>query len=292
MEKSREALLEKSVPFLIFAITGIVFFPVINWLLQQTVVHEQLLHAFLVFLLSGALLIYERRISIRMVYRFSDTSQNLLILSYALLVLAIFTKFNLIVLASLCLVVGSFLLFIFGRDQQRLIVSGIGAFALFAAIAVFLPVLDWPLRTIAGKWAAFGLSLVGQNVELGLVQGQSGPMLMLLSNGRPFHVAAECNGFGMLGSSLLMALIIVLYRKIALFDKIGWMVMAMIIGLFFNIVRIILIVLIAPNLEDSSYMLMHEIVGLCTTYGGLAALYFLLMPRDTVTDSIIGGNSG
>jgi exosortase/archaeosortase family protein len=70
------------------------------------------------------------------------------------------------------------------------------------------------------------------------------------------------------------------------------MVMAMIIGLFFNIVRIILIVLIAPNLEDSSYMLMHEIVGLCTTYGGLAALYFLLMPRDTVTDSIIGGNSG
>ena len=144
MEKSREALLEKSVPFLIFAITGIVFFPVINWLLQQTVVHEQLLHAFLVFLLSGALLIYERRISIRMVYRFSDTSQNLLILSYALLVLAIFTKFNLIVLASLCLVVGSFLLFVFGRDQQRLIVSGIGAFALFAAIAVFLPVLDWP----------------------------------------------------------------------------------------------------------------------------------------------------
>ena len=108
-------MLEKSVPFLIFAVTGFVFFPVINWLLQQTVVHEQLLHAFLVFLLSGALLIYERRISINFVYRFSDTSQNILILAYALLVLAIFTKFNLIVLASLCLVAGSFLLFIFGR---------------------------------------------------------------------------------------------------------------------------------------------------------------------------------
>jgi exosortase/archaeosortase family protein len=80
-----------------------------------------------------------------------------------------------------------------------------------------------------------------------------------------------------------MALIIVLYRKMPLFDKAGWMVMALLIGVLFNCVRIILIVLIAPQIPDSGYLLMHEVVGLFTTYGGLAALYFLLMPREEKT---------
>ncbi|MGC9452307.1 MAG: exosortase/archaeosortase family protein [Oceanipulchritudo sp.] len=280
MNNQRQQWIDLAVPFFIFLVTGIVFLPVINWLLGQTVAHEQLLHAFLVFLLSGALLVYERRISIRFVFQFSDTSQNLLILSYAVLVLSIFTRINLIVLASLSLAVSSLLLFVFGREQRRLIFSGIGAFTLFAAVAVLLPVMDWPLRTIAGKWAAYGLNLFGQNVELGLYRSPSGPMLMLFNNGQPFHVAAECNGFGMVSSSLLMAAIIVLYRRMSLFDRSGWLLMALLIGLFFNAVRIMIIVLLAPMLPEGAYMFMHETVGLITTYGGLAALYFLLMPRE------------
>ncbi|MEX0324716.1 MAG: exosortase/archaeosortase family protein [Puniceicoccaceae bacterium] len=281
MEDKTKALFDRSLPFLIFLVTGVVFFPVINWLLSQTVAHEQLSHAFLVFLLSGALLVYERHIAIRISCRFTDISQNLLIFSYAVLVLAIFSKVNLIVLAALCLSLASFLLFLFGDEQRRLIFSSIGAFALFSGIAVFLPVLDWPLRTFAGKWAAYGLHLVGQHVELGLVPAAAGPQLILLNNGRPFHVAAECNGFGMISSCLLMALIIVLYRKLSLFDRLGWLGIALLLGLFFNCLRIIIIVLLAPSLPDSAYMLMHEIVGLATTYGGLAALYFLLMPKAT-----------
>ena len=53
------------------------------------------------------------------------------------------------------------------------------------------------------------------------MQSDSGPMLILLNNGRPFHVAAECNGFGMISSCLLMTLIIVLYRRLSLFDRVG-----------------------------------------------------------------------
>jgi exosortase/archaeosortase family protein len=263
----------------IYVVTGIVFLPVINWLLKQTITHEQLLHSFLVFLLSGALLIYERRIAIRTVYQFSSTAQNLLIFSFAALVIAIFTKISLIVLVALCLSLTSLLLFVFGHGQRRLIFSSIGAFGLFSGIAVFLPVMDWPLRTLAGKWAAYGLNFFSQQVELGLVRSDEGPMLILLINGRPFHVAAECNGFGMISSCLLMAMIIVLYRKLSLLDRIGWLGVAFFLGIVFNTLRIILIVLLAPSLPANSYMLMHEIVGLATTYGGLAILYFLLMPR-------------
>jgi exosortase/archaeosortase family protein len=280
MEDTKPDSLDRALPFLIFAVTGIVFLPAVNWLLQQTVAHEQLLHAFLVFLLSGALLVYERRITIRPVYQFSNTSQTLLIFSYAALVAAIFSKINLIVLVALCLSLTSLLLFVFGTQRRRLIFSSIAAFGLFSGIAVLLPIMDWPLRTLAGKWAAYGLSLFGQQVELGLVRSEAGPMLILMNNGRPFNVAAECNGFGMISSCILMAMLLALYRKLPLFDRLGWIGVAFALGVAFNTIRIILIVLLAPTLPDTSYMMMHEIVGLSTTYGGLAILYFLLMPRE------------
>jgi exosortase/archaeosortase family protein len=280
MNTKEASLFDKAIPFLIFGVTGIVFFPVINWLTSQTFAHEQLLHAFLVFVLTGSLLVYERRISIKPVYEFTDNAQNILILSYALLVAAIFTRINLVLLAALCLSLVSLLFFVFGDGKRRLILSSVGAFAIFTGFAVMFPVMDWPLRSIAGKWAAYGLQLIGQDVQLGIYNARSEPMLMLLNNGRPFHVAAECNGFGMITSSLLMAAIIVLYRKLSFFDRIGWLGVALVIGLLFNSIRIIIIVILAPMLPDSSYMVMHESVGLLTTYGGLGVLFFLLMPRD------------
>jgi exosortase/archaeosortase family protein len=271
---------DRLIPFMIFGVTLLVFFPVINWLLDQTVTHEQLLHGFLVFVLSGSLLVYERRISVRPVWQFSDTSQNLLIFSYALLVIAIFTRLNLIILASLCLSIAALLVFVFGSERRRLIFSSVGAFAIFTGFAVLLPVMDWPLRSIAGKCAAFGLGIFNQDVQLGLYQGRAEPMLMLLNNGMPFHVAAECNGFGMITSSLLMATIIILYRKLTTLQRLGWLGIALLLGLAFNTIRIIIIVLLAPAVGTDNYMVMHEAVGLVTTYGGLAVLYFLLMPRD------------
>lgn len=280
MKVQRQITFDRLIPFLIFGVTALVFLPVVNWLLDQTVTHDQLLHGFLVFVLSGSLLVYERRISVRPVWQFSDTSQNLLIFSYALLVIAIFSRLNLIILASLCLSIAAFLLFVFGSERRRLIFSSVGAFAIFTGFAVLLPVMDWPLRSIAGKCAAYGLGLFNQEVQLGIYQARTEPMLMLLNNGKPFHVAAECNGFGMITSCLLMATIIVLYRKLTILQRLGWLGAALLLGLGFNTIRIIIIVLIAPHIADSNYMVMHEIVGLATTYGGLAVLYFLLMPRD------------
>jgi exosortase/archaeosortase family protein len=276
----RQDFLERSLPPFIFAVTAVVFLPVINWLTARTVASEQLLHAFLVFLLTGALIIYERRIPIRPVFRFSDQAQNALMASYLLLVLAIFTRLNLVVLASLCLSLIALLLYLLGPDRKRLIHSSVGAFAAFTGLAVLLPVLDWPLRTLAGECTTYGMGLLGQEARLGLYQGAAEPMLMLFHEGRPYHVAAECNGFGMISSCLLMASIIILYRPLRLLHRAGLMLAALLLGMVFNTLRIVLIVLIAPHLADGHYMAMHEAVGLATTYGGLALLYFILMPRE------------
>jgi len=275
----RQRILDQALPLVVFGMTGLVFFPVIHWLTARTIANEQLLHAFLVFLLTGALLIHERRISIRPVLSFGTTSQNVLIVSYILLAVAIFSRLNLIILAALCLGFVAFLLFFFGEEKKRLIYSSVGAFALFTALAVTMPVLDWPLRSVAGQCTTYGLNLIGQRAELGLYQGGDQPMLMLLYHNRPFHVAAECNGFGMLTSSLLMASILLLYQNLSWPGRLVRLAGALLFGLLANTLRIVVIVLIAPHIADGHYMLMHEAVGIATTYGGLAVLYFLLMPR-------------
>ena len=83
-----------------------------------------------------------------------------------------------------------------------------------------------------------------------------------------------------------MSRIILLYRKLPLFDRVGWLVISVFLGLFFNIIRIIIIVLLAKDIPSHAYMLMHEAVGLLTTYCGLAIIYFLLMPGNRNKDLV------
>lgn len=269
---------ERKLSYLVFIVTGIVFFPVISWLLDRTIAHDQLLHAFIVLIFSGALIIFEGGIKLSYHGRLDSWSQNLLIASYLLLVIAVFTHNGLIILLSLSLGLGSFFWFLIGPAHGRFVFSGLAAFSLFVAIALFLPVMDWPLRTIAGKWAAAGLDLIGQNTDLRLLISPGEPRLLLFSNGQQFHVAAECNGFGMLGSCMLMTTFIILYRKLSFLKRLGLFVTSVVFGLVCNILRIMLIVLIAPTIPFSRYNLMHEAVGIVITYGGLLLLYLAIMP--------------
>jgi exosortase/archaeosortase family protein len=202
-------------------------------------------------------------------------AQAFLVGAYALLILAIFLKLSTLILLSLSLVLTSFLIWLFGSKRSRLIFSVMGAFTFFSGFALVLPMLDWPLRNVAGQCATFGLNALGNQASLGLLESND-PMLILFSSGKPFHVAAECNGFGIITSALLMAAILILYFKSKWHLKLIGLLSALFIGLFFNSLRIVVIVLIAPRIPDNQYLLMHEIVGLITTYGGLGILYFFL----------------
>jgi exosortase/archaeosortase family protein len=279
---SSPSLNDRFIPLGIYGITLLVFYPVIAWLLQQTVAQDQLMHGFLVMLFTVALLTLYRRIKITPVLRFTDTAQNLLIMAYAVLVAAIFTKNSLIILASLCLTAASLLYFVFGRENRRLILTSVAAFALFTAFAVALPYLDWPLRRIAGACAAYGLGWTGTEAQLGLYHGSTEPMLLLFHEGRPFHVAAECNGFGTLTSVLLMALILLIYRKLSMSDRLLGLILALLTGFALNTLRIVIIVLLAPIVGADNYMLMHEVVGIVVTYGGLALVFRLAAGRENL----------
>jgi exosortase/archaeosortase family protein len=143
-------------------------------------------------------------------------------------------------------------------------------------LSIFMQPLDWPLRSLAGQWSSYVLALTGQSTELGLVGQEAGPpMLILLVNEHPFHVASECNGFGVILTSLLLALLLAVYRRLRLFD-IGLNLLAgVIIGFIFNILRIVIVVLLAPSLMEH-YHLMHEIVGGITYWACLVLVWVTL----------------
>jgi exosortase/archaeosortase family protein len=262
---------------IVFLTTGLIFLPVLGWLLRLTTDNDQLLHAFLVLAFTTILLVVQRHVQLRPVWKLNDRSLYCLLASYAVLLLAIFSGVGLLTLPALSLSVAAWLLFVFGTGQQRFLFAAVTAFALFTAFAALLPVLDWPLRSLAGQWSAAGLSWFGQQAELKLYSEDGAPMLLLFNEQRPFHVAAECNGFGLLTSSLMMACVLLLMRPLQWIDRLLYLASAMLIAFGFNTLRIIIIVLLAPVVGDDNYMLMHEIVGLAATYSGLGLLYFLIM---------------
>ncbi|MDV7401400.1 archaeosortase/exosortase family protein, partial [Arthrospira platensis SPKY1] len=115
------------------------------------------------------------------------------------------------------------------------------AFGAFVVLALLLPALDWPLRGLAGAWGAWALGLLGQQHELQLISHEGVPMLLLIVNNQPFHVAPECNGFGVMTSSLLLALLLSIQRVLPVLDKALTLIGALVLAFAANILRIIII---------------------------------------------------
>ncbi len=161
-------------------------------------------------------------------------------------------------------------------SSRRLLNPLFGAFVLFGALLIALPLLDMPLRVVAGKWSAHLLDLLHQETQLGFVVHEGQAMLLLVVNGRPFHVAAECNGFGLLGTSLILTLAFIFYRRVGWIDAVLLLIAAGFLALLGNLVRILIIIFLAPRVGEH-YHLMHEIVGTIAFYSFLAAQWWLIM---------------
>jgi exosortase/archaeosortase family protein len=161
------------------------------------------------------------------------------------------------------------------KSSQRLLNSLFIAFTLFGALLVSLPLLDMPLRIITGKWSAQIFDWLQNDTELGFITKDGMPMLLLVVNGRPFHVAAECNGFGLLGTCVLFTAAFTLYRKVPILDTFLLLLAAVFLAVVGNLLRIFIIISLAPRVGDH-YMLMHEIVGTIAFYGFLGLLLWLI----------------
>lgn len=264
--------------------------PITLWVAKTADEQSRILHALIVLLFACVLLIRFGHIEIRAPLNLNKPARNYLYAAFALLITNLIahqispaphTKLTyllpLISIPAYCCALGSLVLFIFGEETKRLTRTVAGTFCAFLLLSILMQPLDWPLRSLAGQFSGSTLALIGKTVELGLQHSPEtgAPQLLLLVDAHPFHVASECNGFGVILTSLLLSLMLAIYRKLSLFGAAINLVAGIALGFIFNTLRIVIIVLLAPSLIEH-YHLMHEIVGTITYWGCLAIVWLLL----------------
>ena len=292
----KATLLEKAVsldfwfPVILYVCLFISLLPITKWVASSTSEQSRILHALIVLLFACALLIRFGNIKMIQPLTFNQPARTYLYIAYGLLITSFTVQLigplkesisssvlSLILIPAYCFALGSLILFVFGEGTRRLTRTATLTFCAFLFLSILMQPLDWPLRTLAGQWSGSALALIGQTVEFGINKedGTGAPQLLMYVNEHPFHVASECNGFGIMLTSLLLALLLAIYRRLGPLDIALNLVTGIIFGFVFNTLRIVIIVLLAPSLMEH-YHLMHEIVGTITYWGCLATLWILL----------------
>ena len=270
----------------VFGILGLAFWPVTLWVTASAQEQSRLFNALILLGLATVMLVRYGGVEIRETLSLNTSARRALVASFVLLIAQFAgshfapaswqSLLSLLVIPAYCCGLAALVRFVFGEGTCRITRTTAGTFCAFLLLSILMQPLDWPLRGLAGQWSAAALEFIGKSVELGLVGAEGGPpKLILLVEEHPFHVASECNGFGVILTSLLIALLLALYRRLSLLDTALNMVVGLMIGFVFNTLRIVIIVLLAPYMMNQ-YQLMHEIVGTITYWGCLVLIWVLL----------------
>lgn len=270
----------------VFALLGFIFLPATLWFAAGTHEQSRLLNAMLVLVMATVILVRFGGVEIKNTFNLNPSARRALIACFVLLVAQfIAARFapapwrgpaSLLVIPAYCCALAAAVRYVFGEGTNVISRTACAALGVFLSISVFMGPLDWPLRGLAGRFSAEALALIGKPVQLGLIGLQAGPpKLILLVDTHPFHVASECNGFGVILTSLMLSLLLAIYRRrgpLGIFMNLS---IGLALGFSLNILRIVVIVLLAPYLMDH-YMLMHEFVGTITYWGSLILIWIVL----------------
>jgi len=173
---------------------------------------------------------------------------------------------------GLCLNVGALLSFCFGRQGVAVFYPALAGFGVFVAMLVMVPGLDNVLRLLAGTVSAWLLPLLGIRADLVLQQDPFQVILVAEKGAGVFNVATECNGFGILISSVVLTLIMTLRRRFHWYNVILLSCLAALIGLVFNTLRIVAIAMSTLQ-TNFRYGLIHEGLGTLIYMLALGAIY-------------------
>lgn len=173
---------------------------------------------------------------------------------------------------GLCLNIGALLSFCFGRRGVEAFYPALAGFGVMVALLVLVPRMDEWLRLLAGKVSAWILPFLGVRTDI-LVQQEPFQVILVAEKGAGvFNVATECNGFGILLSSIVLSLVLALHRRSSVAGGILKVAGAAGIGLAFNVFRIVAITT-ATLWTDVRYSLIHEGLGTAIYLLALAVVY-------------------
>jgi exosortase/archaeosortase family protein len=283
----RQRVSEAVLTGLLGLLTLVLFAPVSLWLVRQTMFHEQLTHALMILGLAAVLLFLEHRTALAFHGKWNGLATSALGGSFFLLALSSWLRQPWFLLPAHGLAAAGWGLFAFGPAVRRAVFSLAAAFCGYALLAGMIGAFDWPMRALAGRYSQWLLEAMGFSAGLAVAPGNV-PRLLLVVDGFPFEVAAECNGFGLLGASVLLGVMLVVYRSVAWVDRMIVLAASVLLAVLFNVLRIIVICILAPVMPDH-YQLMHEIVGNVFFWAGLAAVYGVVRLLDRSVPESPGG---
>ncbi len=257
----------------LWLLVALAFAPSLRWLVGVASTSVQVRDAAIILSLALITLVREGKQRAHLVFRMGPRALGFVAAACATAAVAGLFHVPLGTVVALGLLAGGVLLYVAGDNMLRTAAGLSVAFSLLTVLAAVFPLADAPLRALAGLGAKGLLDAMGAKADL-LLAGTP-PKIYLLASGQIFEVATECNGFGLFSSSLLMATLLAFARRIGVAGKIALLVAAPVLGLASNILRIVLIVLIAPKAGTANYQLVHESVGITLFLGTLAAVWLV-----------------
>ena len=262
---------------ILFGLTAAVFLPVFHWLAEQTVSREQVQYSVLILGAALAVTLWRERQVISLRFKLGRTSLAFVAAAYLMGALAILLRNPFPLLFGFLLAFIGGAVFLVGEEHLRLCLKLTTGFAAFLIIVVLFPLLDLPLRKLAGIGAGQILHSLHYETALGMIDGGNVPQVILVVDGTPFNVATECNGFGLLTSCALLAFLVVLTSREPWYWRIALVLSGAVTGLLLNLLRIVAICMAAPHYPDH-YTLLHEVIGTVALWLGIGLTWWIVSP--------------
>jgi exosortase len=251
----------------------LMYWPLLAWLTRVSLHVAQLSTGALLVVFAAVVCLQDGLRELRFEPQANPLGLALLALGFACLWLA--RQFAVgvlpLVVFSFCASFAAIVAFLFGRAGVRQFLPALGGFFVFGLLVGLFPTLDWPLRALAAKHAGSLLAWLGVPVRV-LVEPGRPAELVLGVGGQLFRVATECNGFGLLTSSLLLATILAFQYRLPWLNKLGLLALSVPVAIVCNFLRIVSICLVAPRVTWSYYFV-HEVLGAIFYFAGLALVW-------------------
>jgi exosortase/archaeosortase family protein len=268
------------------------FAPVSYSFAENTLSETRVLHSLITLSLAIILLYRFESPTIKNALKINKHCQKSLTIAFSLLLIFVASKatlfifqidsfilsivYSLSIVAAMVMALSSFVFFVFGTEISRITYSSSITFILFLFLSLFMIQVDWPLRALAAHWSVFLIELLGQSVDFFIaLKHQNSPDLIIQFKERNFNVASECNGFGIILNSILISLLLSVYKRHSFVDGFINTIAALFIGFSFNVLRIISIIFVAPFLFEY-YDFLHELLGTIYYWGAFFVTWYLL----------------
>lgn len=259
------------------------FWPLALWLGRSTVAQQQLNTGGIMVLLSVAVCLRAAWPRLQVRPNLNNLGLAMLPVSFACLWLA--GRFQALALPlvvfGFCAALAAMIAFFFGEAGVRIFLPALSGIFVLGLLVGLSPVLDWPLRRTAASYAGGLLVRMGMDVTAAVVAGRP-PELVLSVGEKVYIVATECNGFGLLSSSLVLAAILAFSFRLPWFRKIGLFAFAAPTAIIFNMLRIMGICLSVPRI-DLPYAVIHEGLGITFYAAGLGLVWWMAERAEKLT---------